>query len=421
MILLGYVAISVIGIVLLEISTGALIKYLRAHFQWLITGADENPRLDKDALEKFFNSSYDHELGWVRRPNTTGHEKSRSGDTSFEIGPDGSRVTPNFKMLPASISCYGDSFTFCRQVNDDETWPYFLSGKIGSRIQNFGVGNYGMDQALLRLKREYPQNPTPVVVLAIVPETITRVLSVWKHYSEYGNTFAFKPRFFLRNNHLELFSNLADKPEKYFELETLLPSARKNDEFYLSKFRKDILTFPYLISFTRSIRRSLPLITALCLKHIYKAFDIYSNYEAALFKKFVLNRNIALSAKLYRKIENENLLIAILRGFVEFCTAQGAKPIFMMLPQLTDIEYIVDTEDYYYEKFMKRACEMLPCLDLAPQVLALEKHSQFYSDDRYGGHFNKHGNALVADTLFDFLQSLELSELTIHQNQDGTA
>ena len=66
-----------------------------------------------------------------------------------------------------------------------------------TNVLNFGVGNYGMDQAYLRLKREYDKNRTEIVILAVVPETIVRVLNVYKHYYEYGNTFGFKPRFIL--------------------------------------------------------------------------------------------------------------------------------------------------------------------------------------------------------------------------------
>ncbi len=41
------------------------------------------------------------------------------------------------------------SFVFSRQVEDDETWQHFLSRLSHSNVLNFGVGNYGFDQALL--------------------------------------------------------------------------------------------------------------------------------------------------------------------------------------------------------------------------------------------------------------------------------
>ena len=75
---------------------------------------------------------------------------------------------------------------------------------------NFSVGNYGVDQSLLRLKREYAKNKTKIVILAVVPETISRIQSMWKHYSEYGNTFGFKPRFVIVDDKLTLLKNPID-------------------------------------------------------------------------------------------------------------------------------------------------------------------------------------------------------------------
>ena len=39
-----------------------------------------------------------------------------------------------------------------------------------------------------------------IVVFAFVPETISRINSYWKHYSEFGNKFGFKPFYKLEKN-----------------------------------------------------------------------------------------------------------------------------------------------------------------------------------------------------------------------------
>ena len=66
------------------------------------------------------------------------------------------------------------------------------------------MGNYGVDQSILRLEREFTNNQTDIVILAVVPDTICRIVSSWKHYYEYGNTFAFKPRFILKNDEIKI-------------------------------------------------------------------------------------------------------------------------------------------------------------------------------------------------------------------------
>lgn len=103
-------------------------------------------------FKKIFDHGYDNELGWVRKPNTFHNEIGRGGEVKWTTNEFGARTNPGFDLSPSSISCYGDSFTFCRQVNDDETWEHFLSKEINQNVINFGVGNYGLDQSVLRIK-----------------------------------------------------------------------------------------------------------------------------------------------------------------------------------------------------------------------------------------------------------------------------
>ena len=84
--------------------------------------------------------------------------------TKWTINNEGGRNNLEFENITSKISTYGDSFTFCRQVNDNETWEHYLSEINNSNVQNFGVGNYGIDQSLLRLKKEYSNNSTKIVI-----------------------------------------------------------------------------------------------------------------------------------------------------------------------------------------------------------------------------------------------------------------
>jgi hypothetical protein len=163
---------------------------LRFGFQWLIMTKDELPELDRKALEKFEKKSMDPELGWVHRPYSSGQEKSYDGKKSqFNLNEYGARCNPGYDDKHPTISVFGDSYAFGRQVNDDETWSHLVSKQIDLNILNFGVGNYGLDQAILRMKRELAKHPCQITIIMVVPETICRIQSTWKHYSEYGNTF----------------------------------------------------------------------------------------------------------------------------------------------------------------------------------------------------------------------------------------
>ena len=124
--------------------------------------------------------------------------------------------------IAPKIACFGDSYTFCRQVEDHETWQYYLSNKLNNKVLNFGVGNYGVDQALLRYERTELPVSVKVVMLGFVPETICRIHSFWKHYLEFGNTFAFKPRFSVEKEGLKFHPNIMQTREDFFSIEEKL-------------------------------------------------------------------------------------------------------------------------------------------------------------------------------------------------------
>ena len=77
-------------------------------FQTNITEKDELPELDKFGLEKFLLDGYDPELGWVRKPFTSGFEQGKYGTTMFRINEKGARFNLDYERLPIKISIYGN-------------------------------------------------------------------------------------------------------------------------------------------------------------------------------------------------------------------------------------------------------------------------------------------------------------------------
>ena len=95
-------------ICLIEILAYVSISYTNKKFQWLIMQKDENPKLSKEGLEKFFEHGYDSELGWIRKPNTTHEEKGKEGITKWTINDYGGRNNLEFEEINSKISTYGD-------------------------------------------------------------------------------------------------------------------------------------------------------------------------------------------------------------------------------------------------------------------------------------------------------------------------
>ncbi len=391
MIILKLTLIGVGGIVVIEVLVAGAVSWLRKKCAWLITARDQLPEIDPAGLDAFMEHGWDAELGWVRKPNTRHGEMGREGiRTSYSLDHHGARHNPGFDDKPVEILAYGDSYTFARQVNNHEAWPHLVSKTLNKNVANFGVGNYGLDQALLRLEREYHLHPSKIVLMGVVPETICRIHSVWKHFSEYGNTFGFKPRFHLNDGELELFENLINTREKYFQIADYYDQLAQNDYFYEKKFCKDILTFPYALSLLRSWRRNSAM--------MFFAFtDRLGITEDAAFIH-VMNRNIDMAKQLFEDDDGTALFKAVCRRFQSFCHHHGAEPVLVIMPQLMDMRRI-KKGDHYYKGVLDDLATECRVVDLAPALLGYENIDPLFIHDHYGGHLSTEGNQIVANVV----------------------
>ena len=383
-------------------------KILKANkiFQWMIVAKDERPNFSKNGLQKFFQHGYDSELGWVRKPLTEHEEIGKNGKTIWHIDKNGARNNPIIGFKEGKISCYGDSFTFARQVNDNETWNYYLSELTKTNIQNFGVGNYGIDQSLLRLKREFKKYPSDMVILGVVPDTISRILSVWKHYYEYGNTFGFKPRFEIIDGKLTLIKNLIDSKEKFLDYEKFLKEIQNNDFFYKEKFLKEIIKFPYSISILKNFSRNLRILQKLdkIKKNESSKKLIAQNFEAM---KIIMARNLEWRIKLFKDENVSKLLKEIIQEYVRVSQKENFKAIFVFLPQKDDIIFIKNNY-HFYNKFVEeiRKIDHLVVLDITNKILKEKKIDELFSEEtEYGGHYSKYGNEIIAKMIYDEMRT----------------
>ena len=140
---------ALILIIIIELSIYYTVINFKKKFQWLINKEDEFPIKDSSKLKKFFENNYSEKLGWDRKKNTFGYEITNKKKTRFKISSNGYRHETN-KFKHSKISTFGDSYAFCRFVNDNQTWQKSLGIKCGTNVRNFGVGNYGLDQAYLK-------------------------------------------------------------------------------------------------------------------------------------------------------------------------------------------------------------------------------------------------------------------------------
>jgi len=383
---------------IVELFLFLLIKKIRSEFQWLITEEDEFPILDKNGLEKFFRDGFDPELGWVRKPDTMHQEKGKYGKTEYHIGPDGCRFNPNSQLnTNISIGCFGDSFCFCRQVNDDETWQCYLEKSTACSVKNFGVGNYGADQAVIRMNRELTKNKFDICILAVVPSTIVRILCVWKHYNEFGNTFGFKPRFDCIDNKTIIIPNIIDSEEKFFRYRDFIEDIRKYDYFYESKFRNEMLRFPFIFSILRNSKRNIPLLLALILRKTFSSIGIASSYLEKYPMEKIMSVNLDLRTGLFSNDYAVSIFEAIIKEFKRLSSEYSFKPVFLLMPQKDDIIFM-RKNGFYYADCLTRIRKIVDAFDLGEKLIDAQNLDDLFSDDSvYGGHLSRHGNELAAD------------------------
>lgn len=96
--------------------------------------------------------NFDAELGYVPRDVVLkdGMDFSR---TTYTHEPLGNRRVINHADRPCRINTYGDSYTQCQQVSDDESWQERLASHIGEPIRNFGIGGHSVFTAYRRAMR----------------------------------------------------------------------------------------------------------------------------------------------------------------------------------------------------------------------------------------------------------------------------
>ena len=394
-------------LIFMEIILYLASKLSNKYFQWLIIFKDQHPKFNKNEVNSFFINSFDKKLGWIRKPNTSGVEFSKFDKTSFSINENGSRDNPNNIHSVNDIFTYGDSFTFCRQVNNEFTWQSNLSLLANKNVLNFGVGNFGIDQANLRYKSETKNLCDKIIIMGVVPETILRIHSYWKHYLEYGNVLAFKPRYILDNNALKLIENIISTKEDLINYKKHLSHIKKYDYFYKKKFKKDIIKFPYSLYYLKTFKRNLPLLISVLIMIFCKKLNIFKSLFYKIHKKFVLEKNTHLASELFNKKNPTKLLQLIIEDFNKYSLTNKSKPLLLIIPQLCDLESIKKNKSCYYAIFFKKLKKNINILDMTETFLLQNNFYDLYVDDKHGGHINEEGNKIISTKVHEKLQKLK--------------
>src|SRR5262249_11940994 len=165
-------------------------------------------------------AAYDPHLGGTVFP----HRHSPNG--MFQYNKDGIRLSDREQVVTPSpapgvlrIALFGDSFTNGSNAPFEHTWGHVLETELRRRgvaaeVLNFGVGGYGMDQALLRWRKQGRAFSPHIVLFGFQPENLKRNLNLIRLLYVLDSRLPFtKPRFVPSGDTLRVVNSPAVPPE----------------------------------------------------------------------------------------------------------------------------------------------------------------------------------------------------------------
>ncbi|HET9062731.1 MAG TPA: hypothetical protein VFO62_05530 [Candidatus Binatia bacterium] len=329
-------------------------------------------------------------LGWSRTTTAS----------TEEIDASGSRIVPAFPdpSLPACVSSFGDSFTFGAEVPAEDSYPNLLARELGCRVNNFGVGGYGTDQAFLRYRHLAADSPR-FVVLGHYAEDIVRNVNQLRDLNA-GGSFFLKPRFVLEGGQLRLvpLPNLDadDFARITTDAQRLLPH-----EFFRPGGAAGIVVrrFPFTLSLAR---------------------------VSGQYRVRAVLRGVPSYAAFYQADHPSGALavtIAILDAFVREARAHGQSPVVLLIPDIADLEARRAGHPVHYAPLTSAlAARGIEALDAAPEldrVAGARGPCAVYTACGRG-HLSAEGNAVLAHLVAQRVRTVAPTAVTISGTARGS-
>ncbi|MFT7677534.1 MAG: hypothetical protein ACI8QC_001512 [Planctomycetota bacterium] len=182
-----------------EVRDPEQIERLQARIEKLL----ERAKTGKPPRPRAVNG-FDRDLGWSNHLGWVDQ-----GEHIVHVGSRGTRGKAHYaEQSPVGstrVLCVGDSFVWGSEVSDEQTWPHILEQHPGIEAPNLAVGGYGLDQTLLRLRKEGAAMRPDVVIFGCM------LASAGRHGNRIPGRLTpsapspqVKPRFYMQGDQLQL-------------------------------------------------------------------------------------------------------------------------------------------------------------------------------------------------------------------------
>jgi hypothetical protein len=271
---------------------------------------------------------------------------------------------------------FGDSLTFCPGVADSETWASYLGELTGIQTLNFGVGGYGLDQAVLKAEKYSSRFSTKISILGLYSEEYRRSHSYYGCYyfrSHPSFQYAFKPIFIEGGGSYELIKPPCSNVNCLIDMVTegntnLKEFLNKHDYWYRDNLRRPSLRAPYLPGLVRVVPELLTLRS--------RGRRWFVTPDSVHLAEFLIDR------------------------FADICHRAGSQPVYVLIynaKQLARIRSGMDKDQAIREHLKKHH---LPYINTSDYILESCPTAADLENVRgLSGHLSPYGNRLVAEAI----------------------
>jgi hypothetical protein len=280
------------------------------------------------------------------------------------------------------IAAFGDSYVYCNEVTDAESWPAQIEAGWKGEVLNYGVGGYGADQAYLRFRDTAAQFDPDVVILGFTPMMATRAVSRYRRFQDPTDGPWFKPRFVLDGDALRLIPAPIATRE---DANRLVANPSSVAEFGRDDFWYNSAVFEHGL-YTRSA-----------------TYRILACLWPAIWRRYFHHDRIYRGGTLNSQSEAFKVLALIFRDFAAGVKALGAEPRALMLPPRSDVNAHARGARVAYDTFRARIADLGMAVIDPVDALTSSPHpvEQLFAE---GGHYSVTGNAVIAKVVADALR-----------------
>ncbi len=378
--MVGRLALILAGLAFALVTAEVSLRVLEPIPEEELLPIPEHPRRSRRLESGAQYVRFDPTLGWVTSP---GVRREILGVT-YRANRAGLRADREYSPEPSPqtrrIAAFGDSFTYCHEVNLSDCWTTHLEREwSGTEVLNFGVPGYGPDQAWLRYQRDGRGYRPCAVLIGFMVENVNRVVSRYRPFLEpTTDLVASKPRFVLAGNELVLLPNPASDAAQLRDPAWVEREVGPHDRWY----------FPGVL--------------------VPNPLDVFQVVRVARTAAYKYHHGGELPGMLraYRD-QNEAYQVAgrVLIEFAEAVRRDGATPVVVIFTPISEVRAFLEGRGKAHEPmlaWLERAG--IPTIDATDAVAEEAGRSGLESVVEW--HYQPLGNQVVGKTLAERLPEL---------------